>query len=118
MRRVILALAAVATLALSSCSPSGRDAVALDAGRDNAVGPANAPVTIEEWGDFQCPACRNFAALEPGIDQAVLRDGSARFVFRHMAFLGPESIQADEAAECAGAQGHFWNYHDTLYASQ
>jgi protein-disulfide isomerase len=118
MRRVILALAAVSALLLTSCSASGRDPVTLDAGRDNTIGPANATVTIEEWADFQCPACRNFATLQPTLDQAVLSDGSARFVFRDMAFLGPESILAAEAAECAGDQGRFWDYHDTLYASQ
>jgi len=62
-------------------------------------------VTIDEWADFQCPACRNFAALQPGLDQAVVRDGRARFVFHHMAFLGPESILAAEAAESTGDQG-------------
>jgi protein-disulfide isomerase len=118
MRRVVLALAVVSALVLISCTAPGRGPVAPDSARDNAIGPATASVTIDEWADFQCPACRNFAALQPGLDQAVLRDGGARFVFHHMAFLGPESILAAEAAECAGDQGRFWAYHDTLYASQ
>jgi protein-disulfide isomerase len=118
MRRVVLALAVASALTLISCTAPGRGPVAPDGARDNTIGPANASVTIDEWADFQCPACRSFAALQPGLDQAVLRDGSARFVFHHMAFLGPESILAAEAAECAGDQGRFWAYHDTLYAAQ
>jgi protein-disulfide isomerase len=118
MRRVILTLAAVSALTLINCSAPARDAVVVDTPRDNTIGPANASVTLEEWGDFQCPACRNFAALQQRLEQSVLTDGSSRFVFRHMAFLGPESILAAEAAECAGDQGRFWDYHDTLYASQ
>jgi len=118
MRRVVLALAAAAALMLVGCTAPGRAPVAPDAARDNTLGSASASVTIDEWADFQCPACRNFAALQPGLDQAVLRDGSTRFVFHHMAFLGPESIRAAEAAECAGDQGRFWAYHDALYAAQ
>jgi protein-disulfide isomerase len=73
---------------------------------------------IEEWGDYQCPACGGFARLQPELDKAVLADGSARFVFRHMAFLGQESLWAAEAVECAADQGRYWNYHDNLFASQ
>jgi protein-disulfide isomerase len=118
MRRVVQSLAAVSALVLFSCTAPSRGPVAPDAARDNTIGSANASVTIDEWADFQCPACRNFAALQAGLDQAVLRDGNARFVFHHMAFLGPESILAAEAAECAGDQGRFWAYHDRLYAAQ
>jgi protein-disulfide isomerase len=118
MRRVALALAVASALTLISCTAPGRGPVAADTARDNTIGPASASVTIDEWADFQCPACRNFAALQPGLDQAVLGDGKVRFVFHHMAFLGPESILAAEAAECAGDQGQFWDYHDTLYAAQ
>src|ERR1043165_2269537 len=87
MRRVILALAVASALTLISCTAPNRGPVAPHPARDNTTGPANASVTIDEWADFQCPACRNFAALQPGLDQAILRDGRARFVFHHMAFL-------------------------------
>ncbi len=44
--------------------------------------------------------------------------GKARFVYRHFAFLGPESFAAAEASECAGEQGRFWEYHDLLFQNQ
>ena len=44
--------------------------------------------------------------------------GQVRFEYRHLAFLGPESVRAAEASECANEQGQFWQYHDTLFANQ
>ena len=60
--------------------------------------------------------CRDFA-LGPGrqIKNDYVDDGRVRFVYRHLAFLGQESVWAAEAAECAGDQGKFWEYHDLLY---
>ncbi|MHB8631544.1 MAG: DsbA family protein [Candidatus Limnocylindria bacterium] len=85
----------------------------------NVMGEANAPVTIEEWADFQCPACRAFAlGTEPELRTAYIATGKVRFVFHHMAFIGQESIWAGEAVECAGEQNRFWDLHDRLYASQ
>ena len=108
----------MAGILLTGCASSGRYEAPNQAGRDNTLGSPDAPVVIEEWADFQCPACRNFTRVEPELQQAVLADGGARLVFRHMPFLGQESVWAAEAAECAGDQGSFWKYHDMLYASQ
>ena len=60
--------------------------------------------------------CRDFA-LGPGrqIKNDYVEAGQVRFVYRHLAFLGQESVWAAEAAECAGDQGKFWEYHDMLY---
>lgn len=52
------------------------------------------------------------------IEATYREDGPVRFWYRHLAFLGPESIAAAEAAECAGEQGRFWEYHDALFAVQ
>jgi protein-disulfide isomerase len=85
----------------------------------SSIGEPNAPVTIEEWGDFQCPACRAFAVgTEPQMRTTYVATGKVRFVFHHFAFLGPESTWAAEAAECAGDQGRFFDMHDKLYALQ
>jgi protein-disulfide isomerase len=82
-------------------------------------GVASAPVTIEEWADFQCPACGQFARLtEPQLLSTYVAKGQVSLVFHHFAFLGQESSWAAEAAECAGEQGKFFEYHDKLYASQ
>lgn len=60
--------------------------------------------------------CRNFAL---GIGRQIIDDyvsaGDARFVYRHFAILGEESVWAAEATECADEQGSFWDYHDTLF---
>jgi len=82
-------------------------------------GDPNAPVTIIEFGDFQCPFCGRFATqTEPQIDEAYLQSGKVRFGYWNFAFLGPESTWAAEAAECAADQDKFWEYHDRLYSSQ
>lgn len=83
------------------------------------LGSAGAPVTMEEFSDFQCPFCGQFARQTSGkiIDEYV-KTGKVRFVYRHFAFIGQESIWAGQAAECAGSQNRFWEYHDKLFASQ
>jgi len=82
-------------------------------------GVDSAPVTIEEWADFQCPACGQFArATEPQLVSTYVARGQVKIVYHHFAFLGIESQWAAEAAECADEQGKFWEFHDRLYASQ
>lgn len=82
-------------------------------------GDPNAPVTIIEFADFQCPFCgRFFAQTEPQINEQYIQSGKVRLGYFHFAFLGPESNWAAEAAECASDQDKFWEYHDKLYSSQ
>lgn len=83
------------------------------------MGDPDAPVTIIEFADFQCPYCgRFFAETKPQIDEQYMQSGEVRFAYFNFAFLGPESNWAAEAAECASDQNKFWEYHDKLYASQ
>jgi len=82
-------------------------------------GDPNAPLTIIEFADFQCPYCgRFFAQTEPQIDKQYIQSGKVRFGYFDFAFLGPESNWAAEGAECAADQDKFWEYHDMLYSSQ
>lgn len=84
-----------------------------------SLGSRDAPVVIEEFSDFQCPYCQGFAQqTEPKIVEQYVKTGEVRFVYRHMAFIGEESVWAAQAAECAANQGRFWNYHDKLFANQ
>lgn len=86
---------------------------------DKSIGLEDAPVVVVEYGDFQCPFCKQFVTtVSPQIKQDFVDTGQVRFVFRHLAFIGPESLRAAEAAECANAQGRFWDYHDKLFAEQ
>jgi protein-disulfide isomerase len=79
-------------------------------------GHDDAPITIVEFSDFQCSFCRKFwKETLPKIEAEYVATGKARFIFRHLAVLGPVSERAAEAAECARDQGKFWAYHDRLY---
>ncbi len=81
-------------------------------------GDPSAPVLVEEYGDYQCPACEAFfKSTDPTIKQLVA-DGKIRFAFGNFAFIGEESIRAGSAAICAADAGKFWEYHDVLYSNQ
>ncbi|MDB5919440.1 MAG: hypothetical protein JWR40_3674 [Massilia sp.] len=85
---------------------------------DHVLGPADAPVTLVEYGDFQCPHCR--AAHFYLKNLLATMGGDMRFVFRHMplAQVHPMAQPAAEAAEAAGAQAKFWPMHDLIYENQ
>lgn len=84
-----------------------------------SLGKADAPITVEEYADFQCPACGLFARQTlPQIESKYINTGKVRLVVHHFAFIGEESFRAAEAAECSGEQGKFWEYYDILYANQ
>jgi len=92
------------------------DARNLEIREANARGPANAPIVMIEYSDFQCPFCRRFfTETWPQIEASYARAGQVRFVYKHLAILGQESLWAAEAAECAADQGQFWLYHDELF---
>ena len=83
------------------------------------LGRADAPVTIDLYEDFQCPACEAWGrAVFPSLVTNELAAGTVRIVFHDMAFLGPESTDAGRAAYAAGQQGKFWDMWATLYANQ
>jgi protein-disulfide isomerase len=85
----------------------------------NTMGAKDAPVSIVEWGDYQCPSCGAFAReIAPRVVTDYVEPGKVQFTFRDFAFLGPESLRAAEAVACAADQNAFWPFHDTLYANQ
>jgi len=87
--------------------------------RDVVLGDPKAPVTLIEYGDYQCPFCgKFFKDVEPPLRENYIKTGKVKMVFRNFQFLGPESTNAAEAAECAKDQGKFWTYHDALYAAE
>ena len=84
-----------------------------------ALGKADAPVTIDLYEDFQCPACESWSRnVFPKLASNELASGSVRIVFHDMAFLGQESVDAGRAAYAALQQGRFWDMWATLYANQ
>lgn len=82
-------------------------------------GRLTAPVTMDMFGDFQCPACGEFArTIEPTFLQRYVDTGKVAFVWHDFTWIGDESVTAAQAARCAGRQGQFWAYHDYLYGHQ
>ncbi len=85
---------------------------------DHIHGPEHAPVTVIEYGDFECPNCKMAAQTS-----ALLLErfpGSVRFIFRHFPLeeAHPHAVAAAEASEAAAAQGKFWPMHDLLFQNQ
>ncbi|PSK98663.1 Na+/H+ antiporter NhaA [Haloactinopolyspora alba] len=90
----------------------------VDPARDHIRGPVDAPLTLVEYGDFECPFCSRATGV---VDSLMDRFGDdLRYVFRHLplADVHPKAILAAEAAEAAAAQGAFWQMHDRLFAHQ
>ncbi|MEY9911182.1 Na+/H+ antiporter NhaA [Catenulispora sp. MAP12-49] len=92
-------------------------AVPVDAHRDHVRGPAQAPVTIVEYGDFECPYC---GQAEPVVRALLAEFGDVRYVWRHLPLddVHPRARLAAEAAEAAARQDAFWPMHDLMMAHQ
>jgi protein-disulfide isomerase len=85
---------------------------------DHITGPQHAPVTLVEYGDFECPNCKQ---AQPAIKLLLERfTGRVRFVFRNVPLedVHPHALGAAQGAECAGGQRRFWEMHDLLFANQ
>jgi protein-disulfide isomerase len=124
----VAALAVVIGLGWGMVQLAGRvpaasdgDGLAVPVGeQENSKGPADAPLTLVEYSDFQCPAC---AAYQPLIEQVLNEpelNGKIRTVYRHFPLtnIHPNALQAARAAQAAAAQGKFWEMHDLLFKEQ
>jgi protein-disulfide isomerase len=87
------------------------------------MGDPNAPVKIDLFEDFQCPACRQYTeSTESQVVNTFVKTGEVYYVFHQFPFIDnqsatKESHQAANASMCAAAQGRFWDYHDMLFAN-
>jgi protein-disulfide isomerase len=120
---VLLVVAVVVGIAYQSARSNSHTTQAVPA---HALGPnggellgrPSAPVLVQEYGDFQCPICGEWErTVYPTVRQLV-DQGRIRFEYHPIAFIGPESVAAANAAEAAGDEGRFWAYHDLLFADQ
>lgn len=103
----------------SQAESQAGESIKLSIFSDNAspyLGDANAPITIVEFGDYQCFYCNKFFHdTEDQIYENYIKTGKAKLIFKDFTIIGPDSIVAAHAAHCADEQGKFWEYHDTLY---
>ena len=104
--------------------PASATPMELAAGR--SLGRADAPVTLDVWSDFQCPACGQLArTVFPSLIREYVTPGTLRIVYHDAAFQGrraggsyDESVEAAAGTRCAAAVGGYWTFHDWLFANQ
>ena len=124
----VIVVAIVVGIAASYSSPTS-ETVNLDMGRTHGtistamgspiLGNPSAPITIVEFGDYQCEQCYAwFHNTKPAIVQDYIDTGKANLVFVDLAFLGKDSPKAAQASYCAEDQEMYWEYHDLLYNFQ
>lgn len=125
---------AALTFAVAACGGAGNAAlepVDFEGMDDNAqiveiaqgmvLGNEDAPITIHEFGDYQCPGCGQFAALvKPQIESGLVPDGNVKFVFYDfpLTSIHPHAFVAARASRCAADQDQYWEYHGALFQNQ
>jgi protein-disulfide isomerase len=83
------------------------------------LGDESAPISIVEFGDYQCPFCKRFFnQTEPQLMQEYVMSGKAKFYFLDFVIVGPDSLTLAEGAWCAEEQGKYYQYHDYVYSNQ
>ena len=123
---ILLAIIVLPNL-FKSAEPAGEFTVITPVARPQvngtALGDPNAPVRIDVFEDFQCPACQYYSdSVEKPVVENFVATGTVYYVFRHYPFLDDraatkESDQSANASLCAADQNRFWDYHDMLYAN-
>ena len=82
------------------------------------LGNPNAPITLIEFGDYQCHFCNVFFhSTENDIMKKYVETGKVKMIFKDYNIIGPDSVNASHGAHCANDQGLFWEYHDILYSN-
>lgn len=119
MMFTVLSLMVISLLNTSALAqPTKRDEIFEYLAKDGPQRGSNkAPVVLIEFSDFRCSFCRKFwQTTLPLLEKKYISTGKVRFIYRHFAVLGKPSELAAQAAECAGEEGKFWEYHDKLFA--
>jgi len=132
---VVIASLIIAIIIASALNLGSDDAITENSGTDSSVSPLSfsnlitldtplkgdpsAPITLIEFGDFQCPNCGRFARdTSPQIKSSYVESGKVSIAFKHFPVVGPDSKPAAMASQCANDQGMFWEFHDELYYNQ
>ena len=124
MKRYVVSALAVAGIvaaivfmyAQDAPEPDPTSPLMLEADGSPSLGDPDAPLTMIEWGDYQCTFCYRFHQHTfDTLKNEYVQTGILRVVFRDFPLNGPDSVLAAHAAKCADEQGFYWQYHDTLY---
>lgn len=118
---VLLVVIAVALNSRQAAIPVQAPDVPAEWLNRNIMGDPNAPVTVQMWGDFLCPACRQWiSTVEPQLVEEYIKTGQVKLEFRQFPLTShrPGSDMAAMASLCAADQNAFWTYHNRLYAAQ
>jgi protein-disulfide isomerase len=87
--------------------------------KGTVLGDPKAKVSVTEFGDLQCPACKQFSdQTAPGLISGPVKDGDVKYEFRQYIIIGPQSNDAAKAALAAGEQNRYWNYIQVFYKNQ
>ena len=108
-------------LAQRQAPPEPAGPVTMTVGDGPALGNVDAPITIVEFSDYQCPFCkRHFTNTLSALKTNYIDTGKVRYVFRDFPLdsIHPYARKAAEAAHCAGDQGKFWDMHDVMFTNQ
>ncbi len=114
----VVAILVVAVLVWINVTASSAPPAPPVAASGRTWGKASAPVTIDEYADFQCPICGESDRIMQQIAPKYIDTGKAKVVFHNFAFIGQESTWAAEAASCAEDQGKFWEYANYVFSKQ
>ncbi len=125
----IAAVVIIAIIASATVFQTGNEALNLDMGQTHGtvstamgspiLGSASAPITIIEFGDYQCEQCYKwYHNTKDSIVQNYIETGKANLIFVDLAILGRDSPKAAAATYCAEEQGKYWEYHGLLYTYQ
>ncbi|HEY3341870.1 MAG TPA: thioredoxin domain-containing protein [Anaerolineae bacterium] len=108
-----------ASTAINSLAADPRPTPTGAQANDRAWGPVDAPIKVEEYLDYQCPACGSYNRnYEAGMIDAYAKTGKVRYEVHSMSFIGQESIDAAQAALCASDQNKFWQMHNSIFSNQ
>lgn len=123
----VIAVVIIAGIAVISMDPDSINAdnskstkLSLDTRNGSPVlGDSSAPVTIVEFGDYQCPFCKRWnETIKPTIEKNLIETGKASLIYVDFPIIGSDSVTIHSGSYCAAEQGLYWEYHDFAYANQ
>jgi protein-disulfide isomerase len=117
----VLLIMLVPTLLSKKTDTSAKIPAAVSADRGYGIvfnGELTGVPVLDIYEDFQCPVCAQFEKLQGDYIESLIADKKATVVYHTLSFLGPESVNAANAAACSADQGKFLQYHRALYANQ